>query len=68
MNKKSISVILLIIFSITIIFTTANILINDNTPLENQAGTLKINNKTIHYEKSGKCLEVIDGNTSLWHR
>ncbi|MCQ2970056.1 Endonuclease YncB, thermonuclease family [Methanobrevibacter gottschalkii] len=63
MNKKSISVILLIIFSITIIFTTANILINDNTPLENQAGTLKINNKTIHYEKSGKCLEVIDGNT-----
>lgn len=32
-------------------------------PLENQTGTLKINKKTIHYEKSRKCLEVIDRNT-----
>ena len=35
---------------------------NSNT-IENKTGTLTINNKTIHYDNAGKCVEVIDGNT-----
>lgn len=63
MNKKTISIILLIIFIITTLLTVANIFINDSNTQENQTGTLTIKNKTVHYEKVGKCLEVIDGNT-----
>lgn len=63
MNKKIISRILLIIFIIIIILTVANAVLQDNNSIENQTGIIKINNKTIHYEKSGKCVEVIDGNT-----
>ena len=63
MNKKTISIILLIIFIITIILTLANTFLEDTNTQENQTGTLTIDNKTIHYEKAGKCLEVIDGNT-----
>ena len=37
--------------------------LTDSNTSENQTGTLKIGNTTVHYEKAGKCLEVIDGNT-----
>ena len=63
MNKKTISTILLIIFIITIILTISNVFLTDSNTSENQTGTLKIGNTTVHYEKAGKCLEVIDGNT-----
>ena len=63
MNKKRISQILLIVFIITMMLTVANIFLHDNNTQENQTGTLNISNKTVHYEKAGKCLEVIDGNT-----
>ena len=63
MNKKRISIILLIIFLITLTITITNIFIEDSYIPENQTGTLKINNKTINYEKTGKCVEVIDANT-----
>ena len=63
MNKKTISLILLIIFVISLVLTVANVFLQDNINDENQNGTLTINNTTIHYEKSGKCLDVIDGNT-----
>lgn len=63
MNKKTISIILLAIFILTLVITVANVFMQDNTTLENQTGTLEINNRTVHYEKAGKCVEVIDGNT-----
>lgn len=63
MNKKTISLILLAIFIITLGITIANIFMQDNNTQENQTGTLTINNKTVHYENAGKCVEVIDGNT-----
>ncbi len=63
MNKKTISIILLIIFLITAMLTLANAFLGDSNSLENQTGTLTIDNRTVHYEKAGKCLEVIDGNT-----
>ena len=63
MNKKTISIILLIIFLVTTVLTLANVFLNDANTQENQTGTLTINNKTVHYEKAGKCIEVIDGNT-----
>ncbi len=63
MNKKTISTILLIIFLITIVLTLANVFLQDTNTSQNQTGTLTIDNKTVHYEKAGKCLEVIDGNT-----
>ena len=63
MNKKTISVILLIVFLITLALTVANTFLNESNTIENENGTLTINNSTVHYEKSGKCLEVIDGNT-----
>lgn len=63
MNKKTISLILLIVFVITLALTVANVFLEDTNTTENQTGTLTIGNETIHYEKSGKCLEVIDGNT-----
>ena len=63
MNKKTISIILLIIFVITSILTLANVFLTDANTTENQTGTLTIDNRTVNYEKTGKCLEVIDGNT-----
>lgn len=63
MNKKTISLILLIVFVITLALTVANVFLEDANTIENQTGTLTINNTAINYEKSGKCLEVIDGNT-----
>jgi micrococcal nuclease len=63
MNKKTISIILLIIFLITTVLTLANVFLEDTNTLENQTGTLTIGNKTVNYEKAGKCIEVIDGNT-----
>lgn len=63
MNKKTISIILLVIFVITTVLTAANVFLSDNNTVENQTGTLTIDNKTVNYEKTGKCLEVIDGNT-----
>ncbi|WP_298500601.1 thermonuclease family protein [uncultured Methanobrevibacter sp.] len=63
MNKQKISVILLVIFLITIGLTLANALLNENNTVENQTGTLAINGKTVHYENAGKCVDVIDGNT-----
>ncbi len=63
MNKKTISLILLIVFVITLALTVANVFLEDANTIENQTGTLTIGNETIRYEKSGKCLEVIDGNT-----
>ena len=63
MNRKTISIILLIIFIITVILTISNVFLTDSNTSENQTGTLTINNTTVHYEKAGKCIEVIDGNT-----
>lgn len=63
MNKKTISIILLIAFLITIILTAANVILTDENTDVNQTGTLTIDNRTVHYEKAGKCLDVIDGNT-----
>ena len=63
MNKKTISIILLIIFLVTTVLTLANVFLGDTNTQENQTGTLTINNRTVHYEKAGKCIEVIDGNT-----
>lgn len=63
MNKKTISIILLAIFLITITFTVANAFLSENNSPQNQTGTLTIENRTVTYEKSGKCVEVIDGNT-----
>ena len=51
MNKKTISIILLAIFLITIVFTVANTFLSENNTSQNQTGTLTI------------CVEVIDGNT-----
>ena len=63
MNKKTISIILLIIFMITIVLTLANVFMTDTNTDVNQTGTLTVGNTTVHYEKAGKCLDVIDGNT-----
>lgn len=63
MNKKTISIILLAIFLVTIMFTVANVFLKDTNSEANQTGTLTIANRTMNYEKAGKCLEVIDGNT-----
>ena len=63
MNKKTISLILLIVFVITLALTAANVFLEDTNTTENQTGTLTLGNRTVQYEKSGKCLEVIDGNT-----
>ena len=63
MNKKRISQILLIVFLATLVLTVANTFLSENDIQENQTGTLTINNESVHYEKAGKCLEVIDGNT-----
>lgn len=44
-------------------FTVANVFLKDTNSEANQTGTLTIANRTVNYEKAGKCLEVIDGNT-----
>lgn len=63
MNRKTISIILLIVFMITTVLTLANVFLSDENSEVNQTGTLTIDNRTVHYEKAGKCIEVIDGNT-----
>lgn len=63
MNKQKISIVLLAIFLISIGLTLANALLSDNNTVENKTGTLTIDNRTIHYENAGKCVDVIDGNT-----
>ena len=63
MNKKTTSLILLIIFLITSVLTIANVFLQDTNTDKNHTGNLTINNQTVHFEKSGKCIEVIDGNT-----
>ena len=54
---------MLIVFLATLVLTVANTFLSENDIQENQTGTLTINNESVHYEKAGKCLEVIDGNT-----
>ena len=63
MDKQKVSIILLIIFLAGISLTIANSLLHESNTIENKTGTVNINNKTIHYENAGKCVEVIDGNT-----
>lgn len=63
MDKQKISLILLVIFAITIALTLANAFLADNNTIENKTGTLTVENKTIHYDNAGKCIEVVDGNT-----
>lgn len=63
MNKQKLSIILLVIFLIGIGLTLANALLEDNNTIENKTGTITVENKTVHYENAGKCVEVIDGNT-----
>ncbi|MEE1129408.1 MAG: thermonuclease family protein [Methanobrevibacter sp.] len=63
MDKQKISLILLIIFIISIALTITNSFISDSNAIENKTGTITIINKTVHYENAGKCVEVIDGNT-----
>ena len=67
MNKKKISIILLIIFLITIGLTIANLFLEDSNNVEKKNGTLTIGNKTVHYDNAGKCVDVIDGNTIQVH-
>ena len=62
MQKREISLILLVIFLITIGITIANVFLED-TSNSHQKGTIKISNTTVNYDASGKCVEVIDGNT-----
>lgn len=62
-NRKTISIILLAVFLLTLTLTVANVFLSDENTGQNQTGTLTINNKTIEYDNAGKCLEVIDGNT-----
>lgn len=63
MNKQKISLILLAIFLITIGLTIANTLMDESNSVDAKNGTITINNETIYYDNSGKCVEVIDGNT-----
>lgn len=63
MNKRKISIILLIVFTITICLTIANAILDDTNTVNQKTGTLTIDNKTIRYDNAGKCVEVIDGNT-----
>ncbi len=63
MNKKKISIILLVIFLIGIVLTLANAFLEPENTIENKTGNLTVENKTIHYDNAGKCVEVIDGNT-----
>ena len=63
MNKQKISIILLIVFLIGLGLTLANALLDSNNTVENKNGTLTLENKTIHYDNTGKCVEVIDANT-----
>lgn len=63
MNKRKISIILLIVFSITIGLTIANAILDDTNTVNQKTGTLTIDNKTIRYDNTGKCVEMIDGNT-----
>ena len=62
MQRHKISIILLVIFLITIGPTVANVFLQDSNN-SYQKGTIKISNTTISYDASGKCVEVIDGNT-----
>ena len=55
MNKKTISIILLALFLITILFTVANVFLDDANTEVNQTGTLTIANRRVNYEKAGKC-------------
>lgn len=63
MKKKTVSIIFLIIFLIGITLTATNLFLEDANTIENQTGKLTINNRIIHYDNAGKCVEVIDGNT-----
>ena len=63
MNKKKISIILLVIFLIGIVLTLANAFLEPENTIENKTGNLTVENKTIHYDNAGKCVDVIDGNT-----
>lgn len=62
-GKKTLSLILLTVFVITLALTVVNVFLEDTDTLENQTGTLTIDNRTVNYEKAGKCVEVIDANT-----
>lgn len=63
MNKRKISIILLIILLITIGLTIANAIFDDSNSIDAKTGTISIDNKTIHYDNAGKCVDVVDGNT-----
>lgn len=62
-NKKTISIILLAAFLITLTLTLSNVFLSDANTIQNKTGTLTINNKTVTYDNAGKCMEVLDGNT-----
>ena len=63
MNKQKISAILLIIFLITLGLTLANAILDDSNSVDKKTGNITLENRTIHYDNAGKCVEVIDGNT-----
>lgn len=63
MNKQKISLILLVIFAVTIVLTSANAFLGDDNTIENRTGTITLDGRTIHYENAGKCVNVVDGNT-----
>lgn len=63
MNKQKVSIILLIIFLITIGLTIANLFLQDSNTPDAKTGPITVNNKTVNYENAGKCVEVTDGNT-----
>ena len=63
MNKKTVSTILILLFLITLLLTLANAFLKDSNTEEMENGTLILNNETKKYDKIGKCLDVIDGNT-----
>lgn len=48
---------------ITIGLTIANAIFDDSNSIDAKTGTISIDNKTIHYDNAGKCVDVVDGNT-----
>jgi micrococcal nuclease len=69
MKKKTLSIILLIVFIGGIVLTTANAIIPENNFLN--TGTILIKDTStnaetnVSYEASGKCYKVVDGDT-IW--
>ena len=45
------------------VLTLSNALLTGESSVESENGTLTVGNRTVHYDRAGKCVEVIDANT-----